>query len=170
MDFLTLASKRCSVRRFDGRPVEQHKIDMILKAGHLAPTACNNQPQKVLVLKSEQALGALRTCTPCHFDAPLAFIICCDKRLCWQRSTDGKLSSDVDASIVTTHMMLQAADLGLGSTWVMYFDAAAVSAAFALPEDIEPIAVLPVGYPAPDYTPAAMHSAFRPEEELVEYF
>lgn len=169
MDFLQLACERYSVRKFKPDPVSQDIIDKILRAGHVAPTACNKQPQHIYVVRSEEGLAALRKCTECHFNAPLAMIVCYDKTECWVRSFDGKNSGDVDASIVTTHMMLEAADLGLGSTWVMYFNPEAVRVEFALPDHLEPVAILPMGFPAEDAKPAAMHTKFRDEQELVVY-
>lgn len=168
MDFLDLAAQRYSVRKFLDRPVEKETIEQILKAGHLAPTACNLQPQKIFVLESTQAMEKLRACTKCHFDAPMAMLVCCDKRLSWKRKFDGKDSGEIDASIVTTHMMLAAAALGVGTTWVMYFDAQAVRERFALEEDVEPVAILVMGYPAPDAQPYPGHGQFRPAQEIVK--
>lgn len=165
--FMTLAKDRYSVRKFAARPVEDAVIDQILQAGHLAPTACNLQPQKVLVLKSETALEKLKKCTDCHFHAPLALLICYDKERSWKRSFDGKDSGYVDASIVTTHMMLAAAELGVGSTWVMWFDPEAVRREYALAENVEPVALLPLGYPAENAKPAHLHEKYRAEEEII---
>lgn len=167
--FLELAGARYSVRKFDPRPVEQEKLENVLQAGRIAPTACNNQPQKVYVIRSEEGLARLRRCTTCHFSAPVVLLVCYDERLSWKRSFDGQDSGFVDASIVTTQMMLQAAELGLGSTWVMYFDPARTREEFALPEHIVPAAMLPMGYPAQDAAPAPMHSSFRPAQETIEY-
>lgn len=166
-DFLTLAADRFSVRSFDARPVEPAALDRILRAGQLAPTACNRQPQRILVLQSEDALARLRRCTVCHFNAPAALLVCYDTTACWTREFDGKSSGDIDASIVTTHMMLEAAEQGVGSTWVMFFDPAALRREFALPDTLEPTAILTLGYPAPDAAPAPGHAASRPLDKLV---
>lgn len=169
MDFLKLAGQRCSVRKFDGRPLERAHLEQILRAGHLAPTACNRQPQRVLVVDSEDGLRRLRMCTESHYGAPAALIVCWDKKECWVREYDGKPSGEIDASIVAAFMMLEAASLGVGATWVMHFIPEAVRCEFHLPEDVEPAAVLIMGYPAPDAVPSPMHTARRPEEELVRY-
>lgn len=84
----------------------------------------------------------LRKCTECHFGAPAAILICYDKNECWQRKYDGKISGDIDASIVTTHMMLEATVLGVGTTWVMNFIPEAVREEFAIPTNIELVALL----------------------------
>ena len=169
MDFLKLAADRYSVRKFQSTPVPQELLEQILKAGQLAPTAVNFQPQKVLVLRSAESLEKLKKCTECHFNAPLALIVCSDSSRSWTRPFDGKSSGDIDASIVATHMMLEAADLGLGSTWVMFFRPDDVKAQFALPAGVEPVAILPMGYPADDAAPAPKHSECRPMEELAEF-
>ena len=112
MDFLNLAAQRYSVRKFTDKPVGREVLDQILKAGYLAPTACNLQPQRILVINQQESLEKLRRCTPCHFDAPAALLVCYEKDACWKRKYDGKDSGDIDASIVTTHMMLEAQELG----------------------------------------------------------
>lgn len=169
MDFLKLASERYSVCKFTGKAVEQDVLDKILKAGCLAPTACNRQPQRILVIDGQEGMEKLRRCTQCHFNAPAALLVCYDKDACWKREYDGKTSGDIDASIVATHMMLEAAALGVGTTWVMYFMPEAVRAAFGIPESVEPVALLVMGYPAPDAKPFPGHSQFRPMEEIVTY-
>lgn len=169
MDFLKLAAERYSVRKFAERAVPAEAIRQILKAGHLAPTACNRQPQRILVIQSEAGISRLRKCTVCHFNAPAALLVCFDKNECWKRSYDGKSSGDIDASIVAAHMMLEAWALGIGTTWVMHFDPEAVRDEFSVPDNLEPTALLVMGYPAPDAEPAPGHAEFRPLEELVSY-
>ncbi|MDR1794875.1 MAG: nitroreductase family protein [Erysipelotrichaceae bacterium] len=169
MDFLTLAKERYSVRRFSQKPVEQEKIDAILEAARLAPTAANAQPQRVLVIQSPEALAKLKDCTPYHFNAPLAFLVCYDTQTVWRRKYDGHNSGDVDASIVGTHMMMEAMDLGIGSTWVMAFDPAATKTAYNLPDHIVPVAFFTMGYPAEDSVPSPMHDKSLGIEEIVFY-
>ena len=167
--FLDLAENRCSVREFSGRKVEKDVIEKILRAGQVAPTACNRQPQRIFVLESEDALARLRKCTMSHFGAPLALLVCHDKRECWQREYDGKPSGDIDAAIVCTHMMLEAAQLGVGSTWVMHYIPEAVREEFSLPEQLESTAILVMGYPKDGISPSPMHSKNKPLEETVRF-
>ena len=167
MDFLTLAKERYSVRSFRPDPVPDEIVDKILEAGLVAPTACNNQPEKILVIRGEEALEKLRRVTECHFGAPLAFLVSYDKNLIWKRKYDGRTSGDVDASIVATHMMLGAWSLGIGSTWVMYFIPEAAKCEFDLPDTVEPVALLVMGYPADDTAPSRMHTAYREKKEIV---
>lgn len=167
MDFLKLAAERYSVRKFKDKPIEQESIDKILTSAQIAPTGCNYQPQRILVINNEEALAKLKECTRCHFDAPCAMLICYNKDECWTRPYDGNQSGIVDASIVTTHMMLQAWELSVGSTWVMHFNPFKMREAFAIPENIEPVALLVMGYPADDAKPNERHTQFRPLEETV---
>lgn len=166
-DFMTLAQERYSVRKFAQKPVAQADIDRILRAGQLAPTGCNYQPQHVFVLQSEEAIAKMRKCTKCHFDAPLGMLICYDITQSWKRKYDGADSGWVDASIVTTHMMLAAHEQGVGSCWVMYFIPEAVKTEFDLPEHLVPVALLVMGYPAEDAQVNPLHHQTKPLEELV---
>lgn len=169
MEFLKLAAERYSVRQFTDEKIGQDTLDKILQAGHLAPTACNLQPQRIMVINSEEGIEKLRKCTKCHFGAPAAILICYNKDECWKRQYDGSMSGEIDASIVTTHMMLEAASLGVGTTWIMHFIPQAVREEFEVPDNIEPVALLVMGYPASDAKPFPGHSEFRPREELVVY-
>lgn len=169
MDFIQLATNRYSVRKFKEKHLEQHVIDKILQAGHVAPTGCNNQPQRILVLNTDESVEKLKNCTKCHFDAPAAMLICYNKEEVWTRKYDGKNCGVSDACIVTTHMMLEAAELGVGTTWVMHFDPTAMREKFNIPENLEPVALLVMGYPAEDAEPAPLHSQYRPLSEVVCY-
>ncbi len=169
MDFLKLAEERFSVRKFKEEHLEQKIIDEILKAGHLAPTGCNYQPQRILVINTDESIEKLRKCTKCHFGAPTAMLVCYNKDESWVRKYDGALSAPVDACIVNTHMMLYAHEIGVGSCWVMHFDPEAMRKEFNIPENIIPVALLVMGYPADDATPLNLHSEYRPLDEVVVY-
>ena len=169
MTFLELAKNRYSLRNFSSKPVEKEKLDLILAAGRIAPTACNIQPQKILVLQSPAAMEKLKKCTPCHFEAPMALIVCYDQSTSWKRPFDKKDHGDIDASIVCAHMVFEAAELGLGSTWVCYFDPEAVIKEFSLPENIIPSAILPLGYASDGAEPAPMHAQRKPIGETVSF-
>jgi nitroreductase len=156
MSFIDLAKKRYSVRKFAKQLVEQEKIDIILEAARVAPTACNYQPQRILVIQSERSLVKVDECTPYRFNAPLVFLICYDKPSCWINWSDEE-AGIVDASIVVTQMMLVAEDIGLGSTWLGAFDFAKTRELFEVPDYLEIVAYLTVGYPAVDATPSHQH-------------
>jgi nitroreductase len=169
MDFLTLAKERYSTRKFSEKKVEQETLHLILEAGRLAPTAVNYQPQRILVIENNDALTKLKACTPYHFNAPLALLICYDINASWTRPDDQKNMGVVDASIVTTHMHLQAAALGLGSTWVGHFNPEKIKQAFDLPDFLIPVAILPIGYPREDSRPHPLHNKRNPIDASVFY-
>ncbi len=169
MDFSTLAKKRFSCRKFKDDEVEQEKIDIILDSAIAAPTAVNKQPQKILVLTDKDKLEKLNECTKYSFDAPLCFIICCDRDKAYSRGYDGKNSAEIDASIVTTHMMLQAQDIGLGTTWVMAFNPQKIRECFSIPDNLEIVALLPTGYPADDAPVSPNHFQTVDINKMVSY-
>lgn len=169
MHFNDLAAKRYSVRKFSTQEVEKEKLEYVLRAGQLAPTAVNFQPQRILVITDRQARARLRECTSYHFNAPVALLVCCQAEEAWVRPYDKKNSGEIDCSIVTTQMMLAAADIGLGTTWVMYFNPARIRETFALPDSLEPVALLVMGYPAEDAVPSPKHSQRKALEETVFY-
>lgn len=169
MDFLELAKARYSVRKFKRDRVEDDKIEKILEAGRVAPTAKNNQPQRILVFKGEEELEKYREITPCHYDATLAFAVGFDKDECFVRTYDGKSSGEVDASIVATHMMMEAWNLGIGSTWVAYFDPDVVREKLQVPENIEIVCLLSMGYASEDAKPSEKHIDRKEVNETVFY-
>ncbi len=169
MSFMELAKERYAVRAFKNTPVENEKIEAILEAAKVAPTACNNQPQKIYVVKSEEKLKALAGITPCTFGAPVVFVVGYDS----ERSAKGMIYEghdfgDTDAAIVCTHMMLEAEEQGLGSCWVGYFNEAKVKEALGLPENVRVRDLLPVGYAADEAAPAPLHSKYREMSDMVE--
>lgn len=166
-EFLSLMEERYSVRSFSNKTVEDEKIEAILHAGQVAPTACNKQPQHIYVLKSKESLETLKKCTYSHFGETLAFIVCYDSNLCWTREFDGKQSGDMDASIVATHMMLEAWELGIGSTWIMHFIPEAIVEEFHLPNTMIPVCILAMGYPSSDSTPSELHRIKKKIKDMV---
>lgn len=170
MDFIELAKSRYSVRSFSDRKIEDDKLKIILEAAKVAPTACNNQPQRLYVLKSEGAMQKLKVSTKFVFGASTAIIFTADKNAEWKNPfTSDYHTGEIDCSIVCTHVMMQAWELGIGSCWVGYFDPEKVREAFAIPENEQIVAIMPLGYPAEGCKPAAGHSIFRPMEETVKY-
>lgn len=169
MNFMELVKERYSVRSFEPRAVEKEHLDLILQAGQLAPTAANRQPQRILVIESEAGMEMLKECTPYTFDAPMALLICADTSISWKRKYDGHDTAEVDAAIVTTHMMLEAAELGLGSTWVASFDPEAICVAFSIPENLIPVCVLPLGYPGANAQITPNHYTRKDLFETVTY-
>ncbi len=169
MDFEKLIDERYSVRNFKPEHLPQTVIDKILEAGHKAPTGCNYQPQRILVLNTDESIEKLKECTKCHFNAPTAMLVCHNRDESWKRIYDGALSSPVDAVIVTTYMMLAAQNEGVGTCWVMHFDPAKMRETFSIPENVEPVALLVMGYPSDDAKPLDLHFKSRPIDETVIY-
>ena len=170
MNFMELAKDRYSVRNFAEKAIENEKLEKILEAGQIAPTAGNYQPQKVYVVQSEKGLEKLRSLTKCHYGAPTVLIIAYDRSKDWNNpNEDGVHSGEQDASIVATHMMLEAWELGIGSCWVNFFSPTLVAKEFNFPEDIRPVLMLPIGYAKEDAKPAAWHEQSKELSELVEY-
>ena len=149
MEFADLAQARYSVRAYTQAPVEEDKLQAILEAGRLAPTACNLQAFRIVVIRTEDHKAALAKLYRGAFlvQAPVVLGVYADTQGCWIRS-DGKSYADVDAAIVMDHMILQAAALGLGTCWIGAFDARVARKLAGLPDSFEPIAFTPVGYPA----------------------
>ncbi|MGP1575736.1 nitroreductase family protein [Selenomonas sp.] len=158
MSFLDLAKKRYSCRKISARPVEDEKLQKILEAGDLAPTAHNNQPFHIWLLESAEAMQKVSQTTSFIFGAPVAFVVGSKAESAWVRPFDKKNFADVDASIAATHIMLAIEDLGLGTTWVAHFDAPKLKELFPEMADYELVAIFPVGYPAEDAAPSPRHT------------
>lgn len=145
MEFLDIAKQRYSVRKYKDAPVEREKLDKILEAGRVAPTGKNAQPQRLIVVQSREGLEKVAKAAR-FYGAPCVIIVCSDKDETWVRPYDGKKLTDIDASIVTDHMMLQATELGLGTLWVCWFDPEVLRREFAIPEHLEIVNLLVIGY------------------------
>lgn len=169
MDFEKLSAERYSLRKFSDRPVEQEKLDLILEAGRNAPTAHNLQPQRIFVIRTPEMLEKADGCTAAHFHPPVILVVAYDPEAAWKRETDGKNHGEIDAAIAATQMMLQAADLGLGTTYVGMFEPEKLWAAFPEMQGTMPVAMLTLGYPAEGAHPSRLHASRKPLEELVKY-
>lgn len=169
MDFITTAKQRCSIRSYTGQKVEQEKLDKILEAAHVAPTAANLQPVRLIVVQSADGLSKIGK-TANIYGASLAIITCVDQNKAWVRPFDGKQVGDIDASILTDHMMLQATELGLGSVWICYFNPEVIKAEFNLPDNLSPVNILAIGYANEKPATPERHNHTRiPVTELVSY-
>lgn len=157
MKFNDLAYTRWSVRQYSDKPVEQGKLDKVLEAGRLAPTSWNLQPQRVYVVKSEEAMDKLRAVTPMHFGAPVCLIVCYDANEEWHAGLLGESMPEaadwedfhtgiLDACFVADHMVLQATELGLGTCIIRGFDAATIHDALGLPESSRIAVMIDLGY------------------------
>ena len=135
-------------------PVEKEKILQVIEAARIAPSAVNFQPWHFIVVTSEEMKSKIaETYSRDWFrKAPAIIVVCGDHSSSWKRN-DGKDHCDIDVAIAVEHMTLAAADMGLGTCWVCAFDAAKCHQVLDLPENLEVIALLPIGYPADDEVP-----------------
>lgn len=122
---------------------------------------------RILVVEDADALTKIRRCTPCHFNAPIVLVVCYDNTVSFQGKNFNL--GVMDASIVATHLMFEVTELGLGATWVENFDPEAVVKEFSFPEQLVPVALLPLGFPAEDARPADRHTQRKPLTETVFY-
>ncbi|MBQ3256004.1 MAG: nitroreductase family protein [Oscillospiraceae bacterium] len=168
MNFAQLCEQRYSVRKYDSKPIEPEKLEMILNAGRLAPTAKNLQPQRILVVQGE-GLEKMKECTPCMYGQTAVLVVCYDKEVSW-KSRSGREIGDVDGGIVMTSMMYQAQDLGIGSLVVGIYKEEPLRASFNIPENYEVVALLMLGYPAEDSEPnEKLHYSRKDLSETVSY-
>ncbi len=164
MSFNELIKTRYSVRNYSDKKVEQEKIDLILEAANIAPTGANRQGQRLIILKSSESMNKLTKAANLH-GAPMAIIVCVDRNNVWTRSYDNTNLIDIDASIVTTHMMLQATDLGLGTLWVCMFRPDVLAQEFDIPSHLVPVNILGIGYAE---GPAKSTNRFQADRKGIE--
>ena len=155
MEFSELINSRYSVRAYKPDPVEDVKLGRILEAARLAPTACNRQPFRVIVIPTKGREEELRRIYGRDWftQAPLVLAVCALPAEAWVRKTDGWNAAEVDATIAMTHIVLAAAAEGLGTCWIAAFDPAAAREVLGLPARVVPSAFTPLGYAA-DALPA----------------
>ncbi|MCF8368601.1 MAG: nitroreductase family protein [Bacteroidales bacterium] len=170
MTFLDLAKKRFSARSYKDIPVTDEDLNYVLEAGRVAPSAVNYQPWKFLVIKEEKNLKGLYPLYHREWfrEAPVVIIVLADHSLAWKRG-DGKDHADIDAAIAADHMTLAATDRGLGTCWICNFDKEKTIAHLQLPEHLEPIVFLSLGYPASQTDENRHKSKRKSLEEIVIY-
>ncbi len=150
MHFNLLLKERYSVRSYKQAKVSKALITQVLEAGRMAPSASNMQPWYFISICEGEQLDKIKSAYTREWfaKAPQYIVICGDHNTSWKRSYDSKDHCDIDVSIAVDHMTLRATELGLGTCWVCHFDKELVSEIIELPEGVEPIAILPIGYPA----------------------
>lgn len=168
MDFLTLSKKRYAVRQYSDQGLSEQQMTSLLQAMQNAPTAHNNQPQVIVVAQSQEGLAIIDEATKGRFNAPVVFVVCYDRSLSWKRK-DGEDSGPWDASIIATHLMLEATDLGLGSIWIGMFKPEVLVEKLKLSANIVPVALIPVGYASSRSVPFEFHEQRKPISETVKF-
>ncbi len=169
--FLDLAKHRYSCRNYDNRPVEEEKLRLVLEAGRVAPSAVNFQPWHFYVIQGESELGSFHAAYHREWfrTAPCVIVICGDHRTSWKRKADGKDLCDVDIAICTDHMSLQATELGLATCWICNFDTQITREYLDLPAEMEPLVILPLGYPLDVVDPDRHDQKRKALPEIVSY-
>lgn len=162
-----LVEDRYSVRSYESKPVPADDLDYILQCAQLAPSACNRQPWRFVVCSQPASLSLIQQCYPREWfaTAPAVIVCCIDHTQEWIRPADQHRHGIVDISIAAEHICLAAAERGLGTCWVCNFDASLCHQLLALPDDMEPAILLPVGYPSSSPAPKVR----KPLSDIVEW-
>ena len=167
MDFEEIIRKRTAVRKFSDKDLEKEKLDKILEAGRLAPTAKNNQPFKIYVVNSKEGLTKIDNASKCRYGAKTILIVCGNREEAYHK---GDYSTyEMDSCIVATHMMLEATNLGVDNIWVESFDENILRVEFNIPIEYTPICLLPLGYKRIDCPENTLHEKRKNIEDIVEY-
>jgi len=169
MEYRKVIENRFSCKKFGSRIVEVDKLEAVLNAGRLAPTAKNLQEQHIYVLQSEEALAAVDRNTPCRYGAPVVAVVAFDKNNVFTYPGGKRTSGVEDATIVATHMILAATDEGLDSCWVNFFDPDKLAADLKLPENEEILMVMDLGYAEVEGKPLPNHFSRKSLSETVTY-
>ena len=167
MEFEEVIKNRFSCRKFSDKIIKQDVLNKILEVGRIAPTAKNNQPVKIYVIQSDEAIEKIDKATMCRYGAKTVLLICGDKETAFKENEYS--SYEMDSSIVTTHMMLEATNLGVDSLWIRLFDGDITRREFNIPENIIPVCLLALGYKKEECNPSKLHSIRKNIEDLVEY-
>jgi nitroreductase len=171
MTFIELAKRRYSCRNYDSRPVEQDKLDLILEAGRIAPSAVNYQPWHFIVIREKGNLKKIHDTYHREWfqAAPCVIVVCGDHDQSWERKQDGKDHCDIDIAIAVDHMTLQATELGLATCWICNFDKDKTTQTLNLTSYLEPIVILPVGYPLDKPDPSRHVEKRKKMQDIISF-
>jgi nitroreductase len=166
MDFYKVVEQRRSIRAYRKDAVEEEKLERVLNAARLAPSAANRQPAHFYVIRGEALRAKMLEAYGQQWfvDAPVIICACARSSEAWVRG-DGKSYADVDVTIAMDHLILAATAEGLGTCWIGAFRPDKLRAVLNLPKDLEPVALTPLGYPAAAPKPTQRKSL----DEIVEY-
>ena len=169
MEFNEVIKNRYSCKKYSDKKVEEEKLNAILEAGRLAPTAKNLQEQHIYVVQSEEALAKIDAATPCRYGAPVVLVVAFNKNNVFTYPGGKRDSGVEDASIVATQMILAAYNEGVDSCWLNYFDPDELAASLGLPDNEEILMVLDLGYAAEGAGPLDNHFNRKDLSETVSY-
>ncbi len=167
MDVFEAIRMRRSIRKYKPRPVEKEKLERVLEAGRLAPSAVNRQPWHFIVVTDPSVREALRASygQDWFVNAPVIIAACADTDSAWVRR-DGEPYWKVDVAIAFQNMILCATEEGLGTCWIAAFNEDAARKALKIPEKVRIVALTPLGYP--DETKGEVTDR-KPLKEIVHY-
>ena len=169
MEFNEVLKKRYSCKKYSGKQVETEKVNAILEAGRLAPTAKNLQEQRIYVIQSDEKLALIDQFTPCRYGAPTVIVVAYDKTNVFTYPGNNYDSGAEDATIVATHMILAAANEGVDSCWLNYFDPDKLAEALGLPDNEVILMAMDIGYAAEGAGPLPNHESRKPLTETVSF-
>ena len=167
MEFKEVVRNRYSCKKYGDRQVEPEKLEAILEAGRLAPTAKNLQEQHIYVVQSPEVLGRIDAVTPCRYNAPTVLVVAYDRNNVFTYPGGRRNSGTEDATIVATHMILAAADEGVDSCWVNFLDPDKLAEVLGLPENEDVLMVMDLGYAAEGAGPLPNHGSRKPLSDTV---
>lgn len=171
MEYTDLIRTRESIRNYDpNRPVPKDILEKILDAGRLAPSACNYQPWKFLVISSPALLEEVKACYNRDWlkDAPHILVALGLKEQAWKRAYDGYNSIETDAAIAMTHIILAADNEGVGTCWIMAYNPKILREALNLEENQLLFGITPLGYPKAEYKKAGIKNR-KPLADIVKF-
>ena len=169
MEFKEVVKARYSCKKYSDRQVEKEKLEAILNAGRLAPTAKNLQEQHIYVVQSPEVLAKVDSVTPCRYGAPTVLVVAFDSTNVFTYPGGKRDSGVEDATIVATHMILAAADEGVDSCWVNFLDPEKMAEVLGLPENEEILMIMDLGYAAEGASPLPNHGNRKELSETVSY-
>lgn len=169
MDFTTVITNRYSCKKYGSKQLSQEQLDAILQAGRVAPTAKNNQEHHVYVAQSEEALAKIDEITPCRYNAPTVLVVAFDAKGAFVYPGEKRNSGAEDATIVATHMMLAAANAGVDSCWINFFNPETAAKELGLPENEEVLMLLDLGFAAEGAGPLENHGKRKDLDETVSF-
>lgn len=170
MSFEDLMEKRFSVRKFSDKPVEQEKLEKVLDAAMKAPTAKNQQPEKIYVLKSQEVLDKVDALTPCRYGAGTVLVFTYDRNEEWNNPQETGIHSGVeDASIAATYVMFAAADLGLSTCWCNAFPYTPLHDSLGISDSEQIVLIMPIGYAPSGTEPAPRHFESKDRTEMIRF-
>ena len=171
MEYTELIRARESIRNYDPeRPVTKEVLERILDAGRLAPSACNYQPWKFLVISSPAMLEKVKACYQQEWfkDAPQILVMLGLKDHAWKRSLDGYNSIETDVAIAMTHIILAAENEGIGTCWIANYNPELLNEAINPGENEVIFGITPLGYPKSGFKKSSTKNR-KPLKDIVEF-